>query len=81
LLQENWGKLGMLLLIVHDFFRDANNFGALYDLHMLVNTWNGRAYSTTGTAAMLHTAGYGHTTTRSSCTVPQPGSASSRRGG
>jgi len=26
------------LLIVHDFFRDANSFGALYDLHMLVNT-------------------------------------------
>jgi predicted metal-binding protein len=50
------------LLIVHDFFRDANSFGALYDLHMLVNTWNGRAYSTIETAAMLHTAGFGHTT-------------------
>lgn len=51
------------LLIVHDFFRDANSLGALYDLHMLVNTWNGRAYSTTETAAMLHNAGFGHTTT------------------
>jgi len=51
------------LLIVHDFFRDANGFGALYDLHMLVNTWNGRTYSTAETVAMLHTAGFAHTTT------------------
>jgi predicted metal-binding protein len=48
------------LLIVHDFFRDANSFGALYDLHMLVNTYNGRSYSTVETAAMLQNAGFGH---------------------
>ncbi|OGU16002.1 MAG: hypothetical protein A2076_05025 [Geobacteraceae bacterium GWC2_53_11] len=48
------------LLIVHDFFRDANSFGALYDLHMLVNTWNGRSYTTAETAGMLHSAGFGH---------------------
>jgi predicted metal-binding protein len=51
------------LLIVHDFFRDANSFGALYDLHMLVNTYNGRSYTTAETAAMLQSAGFGHTTT------------------
>lgn len=49
------------LLIVHDFFRDANSFGALYDLHMLVNTWNGRSYSTDEIAAMLQNSGFGHT--------------------
>lgn len=49
------------LLIVHDFFRDANSFGALYGLHMLVNTWNGRTYSTAETAALLQDAGFGHT--------------------
>ncbi|MFA7404788.1 MAG: DUF2284 domain-containing protein [Pelobacteraceae bacterium] len=48
------------LLIVHDFFRNANSFGALYDLHMLVNTYNGRSYSTAETAAMLHNAGFRH---------------------
>lgn len=48
------------LLIVHDFFRDANSFGALYDLHMLVNTWNGRSYTTAETAAALQDAGFGH---------------------
>jgi len=48
------------LLIVHDFFRDANGFGALYDLHMLVNTWNGRSYTTAETAALLQKAGFGH---------------------
>ena len=50
------------LLIVHDFYRDANSFGALYDLHMLVNTWNGRSYSTTETSAMLQDASFGHQT-------------------
>jgi predicted metal-binding protein len=49
-------------LIVHDFFRDANCFGALYDLHMLVNTWNGRSYSTTETVDLLRNAGFPHTT-------------------
>ena len=48
------------LLIVHDFYRDANSFGALYDLHMLVNTRNGRSYSTAETAAMLQDAGLKH---------------------
>jgi predicted metal-binding protein len=49
-------------LIVHDFFRDANSFGALYDLHMLVNTFNGRSYTTAETSAMLQGAGFGLTT-------------------
>jgi len=48
------------LLIVHDFYRDANSFGALYDLHMLVNTYNGRSYTVAETAAMLAKAGFGH---------------------
>jgi predicted metal-binding protein len=51
------------LLVVHDFFRDANSYGALYDLHMLVNTWNGRSYSTSETAALLQSAGFRHTAT------------------
>ncbi|HEY5521909.1 MAG TPA: methyltransferase, partial [Desulfuromonadaceae bacterium] len=48
------------LLVVHDFFRDANSFGALYDLHMLVNTYNGRSYTTAETAALLGSAGFPH---------------------
>ena len=48
------------LLVVHDFYRDANSFGALYDLHMLVNTYNGRSYSTDETAALLQDAGLDH---------------------
>jgi SAM-dependent methyltransferase len=46
------------LLVVHDFYRDANCFGALYDLHMLVNTYNGRAYTTAEIAALLQSAGF-----------------------
>jgi len=46
------------LLLVHDFFRDANSLGALYDLHMLVNTYNGRSYSTAETAMLLQEAGF-----------------------
>ena len=48
------------LLVIHDFFRDANSFGALYDLHMLVNTWNGGSYTTAETVMMLQSAGLGH---------------------
>jgi predicted metal-binding protein len=48
-------------LVVHDFFRDANSFGALYDLHMLVNTWNGRSYTTSEITGMLQSAGFADT--------------------
>jgi predicted metal-binding protein len=50
------------LLVVHDFFRDADGFGALYDLHMLVNTWNGRSYTTAETTTLLKSAGFRHST-------------------
>ncbi|MGD0584194.1 MAG: DUF2284 domain-containing protein [Oryzomonas sp.] len=46
------------LLLIHDFYRDANSLGALYDLHMLVNTLNGRTYSIAETAALLRGAGF-----------------------
>ena len=64
--QDLLGQAGKMLvedglLVVHDFFRDANSFGALYDLHMLVNTWNGRSYTTGETAALLQDAGFAHT--------------------
>lgn len=48
------------LLIIHDFYREANSFGALYDLHMLVNTFNGRSYTVAETAALLQSAGLKH---------------------
>ena len=48
------------LLIVHDFFRDANNFGALYDLHMLVNTLSGRTYTLPETCSIVANAGFSH---------------------
>ena len=46
------------ILVIHDFFRDGNSFGALYDLHMMVNTYNGRTYSFEETARMLRGAGF-----------------------
>jgi len=51
------------LLIVHDFFRDANNFGAMYDLHMLANTLNGRTYSISETCSIVANAGFSYTKT------------------
>ena len=32
-------------VLVHDFFSDGGPHEALYDLHMLLNTYNGRTYS------------------------------------
>ena len=48
------------LLVIHDFFRDGNSFGALYDLHMLVNTYNGRSYSFAEVTALLRQSGFSH---------------------
>jgi SAM-dependent methyltransferase len=48
------------LLIIHDFFRDANSFSAMYDLHMLVNTLNGRTYSISETCSMVASVGFSH---------------------
>lgn len=33
------------MIVVHDFFADCGWRGALYDLHMMLNTYNGRAYA------------------------------------
>jgi hypothetical protein len=33
------------ILVIHDFFTDGGWRGALYDLHMMLNTYNGRTYS------------------------------------
>lgn len=67
--QENTALLGQMgkimlkdgLLVVHDFFSDGNSFGALYDLHMMLNTYNGRTYSFDDTLRMLDQAGFSHT--------------------
>lgn len=48
------------LLVIHDFFRDGNSTGAQYDIHMMVNTYNGRSYSFEETTGMLRQAGFIH---------------------
>ena len=60
------------LLLIHDFYRDANGPGALYDLHMLVNTLNGRTYSIAETTALLRGAGLASHSTRSLNCHPAP---------
>ena len=32
-------------ICIHDFFADGGSQGALYDLHMMINTYNGRTYA------------------------------------
>lgn len=32
-------------VLIHDFFSDQGPHGALYDLHMMLNTYNGRTYT------------------------------------
>mgnify|MGYP001104890110 CR=1 FL=1 len=46
------------MLLIHDFFTDGNGFGALYDLHMLANTYNGRTYTFAETGELLAGAGF-----------------------
>ncbi|SCX77818.1 methyltransferase [Desulfoluna spongiiphila] len=44
-------------LVVHDFYRDRGEAGGLYDLHMMLNTYNGKAYTTGEMRAMVEAAG------------------------
>ena len=51
-------------LLVHDYLADLHDVdpakGALYDLHMLINTYNGRVYRLEEMLAMLSGAGLGN---------------------
>lgn len=49
------------IVVVHDFFTDANPFGALYDGHMLVNTYGGRTCTIDEAKALLALNGFPHT--------------------
>lgn len=46
------------LLLIHDFFSDCGWRGALYDLHMMLNTYNGRTYRAQECIAMAATRGF-----------------------
>jgi hypothetical protein len=45
-------------VVIHDFFSDAHGFGALYDLHMMLNTFNGRTYTTAAVTGWLEDLGF-----------------------
>lgn len=73
---SNLREVGSVL--IHDFFKDASWHGALYDFHMLVNTYSGRTYRRAEIASMLKSLGLVHTVT---CDLPSHSSvlaASSR---
>lgn len=44
-------------LVLHDFFLDTDWRGHLYDLHMMLNTYNGRTYPLTSITDMVHSLG------------------------
>ncbi len=46
------------LLVIHDFFSDCGWRGALYDLHMMLNTYNGRTYTVQECVAMAAKSGF-----------------------
>lgn len=50
------------LLVVHDFFSDGGWRGALYDIHMMLNTFNGRTYPLPDIIAMASACGFRHST-------------------
>lgn len=48
-------------LIIHDFFTDHGQRGAMYDLHMMLNTYNGRTYTVGQILSMVEPMGLSHT--------------------
>ncbi|WP_300668896.1 methyltransferase [Desulfoluna sp.] len=44
-------------LVVHDFYRDRGEAGGMYDLHMMLNTYNGKVYTVGEMRAMVEEAG------------------------
>ncbi len=50
------------MLLIHDFFTDSPPHGPLYDLHMLLNTYNGRTYTHRELADMAAGSGLQATT-------------------
>ena len=52
------------ILLVHDFFADADWRGALYDLHMMLNTYNGAAPRQSEIVAAACRCGLPHHSTR-----------------
>lgn len=41
------------IVVIHDFFSDSGWRGALYDIHMMLNTYNGRTYTINEMAGIL----------------------------
>lgn len=52
------------LVIIHEFFLDRGWRGALYDLHMMINTKNGRTYSTNELIEIMQHHGWWYHTVR-----------------
>jgi hypothetical protein len=48
------------LLVIHDFFSDTGWRGALYDLHMMLHTYNGKIYSLQEVIEMVAPFGFCH---------------------
>ena len=48
------------LLVIHDFFSDTGWRGALYDIHMMLNTYNGKTYSLQEVLEMAAPCGFCH---------------------
>jgi hypothetical protein len=45
-------------IIIHDFFKDLNWESALYDIHMMLNTYTGKVYSTDEIVTILKEYGF-----------------------
>ena len=52
------------VLVIHDFFSDTGWRGALYDIHMMLNTFNGKTYPLPEVIEMGASFGFCHTCAR-----------------
>jgi hypothetical protein len=48
------------VLVIHDFFSDTGWRGALYDIHMMLNTFNGKTYALQEIIGMAESYGFCH---------------------
>jgi cyclopropane fatty-acyl-phospholipid synthase-like methyltransferase len=69
------------VIVIHDFFSDTGWRGSLYDIHMMLNTFNGKTYSLQEIIEMAAPYGFCHNFTKQLCSGSTAHILARNRGG